>query len=170
MACTKSVVSPCTAFSLVLGSIFLAVGFVIRSAYQPYNNGVQTEGTISRVQVSRGSLTLYATVFAFETEDGEMIEKTSKCRSSYHPRVGATVRVSYRPSHPYGARNLDNVCNKVVSLIFLCMGGVMLLVAIYTALSTYCSKVRELVSHQNHHAHIHETDEKEDTGEEAPRR
>lgn len=165
MACTWRIAGITTTASLLLlGSIFLVIGFVFRNSYQPYGNGVQTKGRITGFVESKGkSGYLFAEIFTFETEDGETIEKTSRCQGSNYPQVGATVRVSYRPPDPDGARNLDSACSRAATVVFLVLGGVCLVLSLCSMVATIlfasCSKAPQLDSDQVPREAIHEPDE-----------
>lgn len=78
-------------------------------------------GTISSVSdtISVGACTEKLT---FGTDDGRTIGTSLKCNDSCCLNIGATVRISYRPSDLRGARNLDSGCKSMTWLYFQ-MGG-----------------------------------------------
>lgn len=109
------------AFNAALTGIgFLATGFFVRRAYQPFNDGIETNGRVTD-NSQQPSIT-------FVAEDGEKVEFTEYCTSTSRFDKDEEVRVSYRPAEPSRARNLDSKC-KVLFQVFVWIGVVGLGVA-----------------------------------------
>lgn len=62
-------------------------------------------------QPNDAGTTTYSVELTFQTTEGEVIEMKDGCSTGCEPEVGKEVRVSYRPSNPKKARNLDSGCS-----------------------------------------------------------
>lgn len=113
-------------FFLVTGLGCLIVGLFVRAAYQPYSGGIQTTAKVTGLTRENGdSDSSFRPELTFITNEGETIVFNDSCSSSDAPGVGEEVRISYRPSDPTDARNLDSKC-KLLSWILLLVGAVLL--------------------------------------------
>ena len=105
-------------------------GIVVWFHAQPYDGGITTTGHISGfdTQTKNEGSDTHHPVVTFETDSGETVEFRDNCGSSNRPRAGSSVRVSYEPSDPKRARNLDG-CTIVLGWVFIAVGVVIILVA-----------------------------------------
>ena len=92
--------------------IFFTVGIGDRSTGQPHDGGITTTGHVtgfSNDKNDEGSKTsIEYPLVAFETYSGATVEFRDSCGSrDRQPAVGSAVRVSYNPSNPKDATNLE---------------------------------------------------------------
>ena len=119
----KGVCVCCTvaAISFVLfGFVNIISGVVELSHAQPHDGGITTTGNVTGLdtETSTGtskngegySRSTHYPLVTFETDSGETVEFRDSCGSSDRPPVGSAVRVSYEPSNPKDAKNLDGYC------------------------------------------------------------
>ncbi len=121
-----------SAFLLLFGVVFLAVGLWIRSGMQPYDDGVTTTGVVVAHETREDSDgdTTYAAVWEFDTEVGRTIRKTDSISSSSPPAIGSEIEVSYRIADPEGARNLSQPA--WFPMIFIGIGALVVLIGLAT--------------------------------------
>lgn len=114
---------------LPVGLIFFSLGIATRARHQPYSGGTQTVGTVTNLTRDYGDGgTAYRPEVTFRTAEGELIVFNGTCSSVNAPNIGEEVRVSYIPSEPSEARNLDSSCKRS-AFVAIVVGVVLVLCA-----------------------------------------
>ena len=132
-------------FTGILGASFMIPGFIVRDSGQPHEGGVTTTGhvtgsSLTAEMVSEGYISHPNVTFV--TDSGEVVEFTDmsgdSCFASASPANGSEVRVSYRPTDPQDAKNLDG-CNSTVGWALIGAGGGFMLLAGMVSCCYWCS-------------------------------
>ena len=133
---------PAFGLLLLIGPIFGGAGLLVRSGSQPYDDGVLTTGEVIDYEVTRndGART-FSEVVRFMTEDGDVVEFTGSVSTSNPNDIGSEVRVSYRPSEPHKARNLDDG-GAVLAWIFIGLGALLTVITVLALLTMLGTRIR----------------------------
>jgi hypothetical protein len=88
-----------------VGVVFVVLGIWRHGQHQPYAGGNSATGTVIRHAASHdGNRMMYSRVVRFSTTDGLPAQFTESESSTKRVAIGSTVRVSYLPGDPEGAR------------------------------------------------------------------
>jgi hypothetical protein len=108
--------------AIVAGLMVIGAGFGLNEQLSPYSDGILVSGTVTGVRtLQHNGRPRHTAVITFTTQDGREVSIDDSSSSRSHPKLGKTVKVSYRPAAPEKGRVIP--AYNWISILCYAVGG-----------------------------------------------